>query len=261
MKCRHKTVCYTVGRPDITQQTCYTTKTASAEVTPDGRRYRPNREAGMSNIITQIETQNTVDLHCSVHTHVGKPNTTTKNHIWRQRQQQIEAYNFGVEFGLEAHTTGEKIPTAFDGYNHLTKLRHSNKISSSNVFLQRAGIQLGLETVTRWAKARRKHEWNVTNTEKRLDKTISKWKTKKPTAKQIEALQKAFLAHSRAIDKLRRHQDKGTDRLYRRRKTLRYVDGPSLIYNGGCRLADGCLYMPGGVNNPTRRQSFLYPRH
>ena len=204
----------------------------------------------MSNIITQIETQDTVDLHRSVHTHVGKPNTTTKNHIWRQRQQQTEAYNFGVEFGLEAHTAGEKIPTAFDGCNHLTKLRHSNKISSGMMLLQRAGIQLGLETVKKWAKARRKHEWNVTNTEKRLNKTISKWKTKKPTAKQIEALQKAFLAHSRAIDKLRRHQDKGTDRLYRRRKTLRYIDGPSLIYNGGCRLADGCLYMPGGVKIP-----------
>ena len=113
MKRRHKTVCYTVGRPDITQQTCYTTKTASAEQTPDGRRYRPKWEAGMSDMITQIETQDTVDLHRSAHTHVGKPNTTTKNHIWRQRQQQTEAYNFGVEFGLEAHTAGEKNPHSF----------------------------------------------------------------------------------------------------------------------------------------------------
>ena len=75
-------------------------------------------------------------------------------------------------------------------------------------------------------------------------------KPRNPPLNKSKRSKKAFLAHSRAIDKLRRYQDKGTDRLYRRRKTLRHVDGPSLIYNGGCRLADGCLYMPGGVKIP-----------
>ena len=204
----------------------------------------------MADILHQSEEHPTVDLNRTIRAHPVKMSPSTKNQLWRLRQQQNEAFNHGVELGLGAHASGDRIPTAYDGHAHLVTLRDSGQISSTTSTLQRAGIELGLNAVKKWATTGRKHVWRESKSEQKLDKAITNWNPHKPTPKQIKALQVQFLSHSRAVDKLRRHQDKGTSRLFRRRKELERVAGPSLSFLQGCRIQNGCLLIPGGLAIP-----------
>ena len=76
-----------------------------------------------------------------------------KRRIWRDRQIQTQAYNWGVEYALEAHCRGEPIPSPRNHSAPLTRFRHETD-SAHSLLLQRGGFWCAVEAVKKWSKRR-----------------------------------------------------------------------------------------------------------
>ena len=55
-----------------------------------------------------------------------------KRQIWRDRQIQAQAYNWGVEYALEVHNRGERIPSPRNHSAPLTQFRHETGSPTRN---------------------------------------------------------------------------------------------------------------------------------
>ena len=76
-----------------------------------------------------------------------------KRRIWRDRQIQTQAYNWGVEYALKAHNSGERIPSPRNHSSPLTQFRRDTG-SEHSVLLQRGGFWSAVEAVKKWSKRR-----------------------------------------------------------------------------------------------------------
>ena len=76
-----------------------------------------------------------------------------KRRIWRDRQIQTQAYNWGVEYALAAHGRGERIPSPRNHSAPLTQIRHETG-STHSLLLQRGGFWGAVEAVKKWSKRR-----------------------------------------------------------------------------------------------------------
>ena len=76
-----------------------------------------------------------------------------KRRIWRDRQIQTQAYNWGIEYALKVHNSGERIPSPRNHSAPLTQFRHQTG-SVHNLRLQRGGFWCAVEAVKRWSKRR-----------------------------------------------------------------------------------------------------------
>ena len=146
---------------------------------------------------------------------------TARNDVWQLGRRQDQSYNAGVELGL---STDERVPSRFDGYKHLTRLRNSGVLPRHSVVLQRGGLGQGLEAVRKHRTAR----W-------KLAQSVDYWKAHDPAR------------HARAADRLERFDARCTGRLFRRRKTIEQTARPSVVFNEGARIDNDHLVVPGGV--------------
>ena len=69
-----------------------------------------------------------------------------KRRIFRDRQIQAQAYNWGIEYALEVHNSGERIPSPRNHSAPLTQFRHQTG-SVHNLRLQR-----GAGSGARWRR-------------------------------------------------------------------------------------------------------------
>ena len=76
-----------------------------------------------------------------------------KRRVWRDRQVQAEAYNWGVEYALTAHNRGERIPSPRQYSVPLTRFRHESG-SVHSVLLRRGGFWCAVGAVKEWSKRR-----------------------------------------------------------------------------------------------------------
>ena len=76
-----------------------------------------------------------------------------KRRIWRDRQIQTQAYNWGVEYALRAHYRGERIPSPRNHSAPLTQFRHETG-STHSLLLQRGGFWGAVDAVKKWSKRR-----------------------------------------------------------------------------------------------------------
>ena len=76
-----------------------------------------------------------------------------KRRIWRDRQVQNQAYNWGVEYALGVFHRGERIPSPRNHSAPLTQFRRGTG-SEHSVLLQRGGFWCAVEAVKKWSKRR-----------------------------------------------------------------------------------------------------------
>ena len=76
-----------------------------------------------------------------------------KRQIWRDRQIQAQAYNWGVADALKVHYRGERIPSPRNHSAPLTRLRHETG-SAHSVLLQRGGHWSATDAVKKWSTRR-----------------------------------------------------------------------------------------------------------
>ena len=147
--------------------------------------------------------------------------------LWRERLRQNQAYNLGVEIGLGS----DGIPMgAYAGFKALTHRRQSGAMPRHAVRLQRPGMAAGLAAVA----AHRKRRYA-------LERSLAYWEGLRGTDRFNP------VRHSRTAQRLERHTDKGSGRLYRSRKKLERTNGPALVLHEGAKIADGLLVLPGKV--------------
>ena len=79
-----------------------------------------------------------------------------KKELWRARQVQNQAYNWGVEQGLTLHCAEEKIPSPRYDSTGLTLLRRHPENRGASLLLQRGGYWPGVNAAKKWSKHRRK---------------------------------------------------------------------------------------------------------
>ena len=76
-----------------------------------------------------------------------------KRRVWRDRQMQTQAYNWGVEYALGVHHAGERIPSPRNHSAPLTQFRHETA-STHSLLLQRGGFWCAVDAVKKWSKRR-----------------------------------------------------------------------------------------------------------
>ena len=96
-----------------------------------------------------------------------------KRRLWRDRQIQAQAYNWGVEYVLEAHYRGEAIPSPRNNSSPLTAFRHETG-SGHSVLLQRGGFWSAVTSVKKWSKHRRKLVYTHCKACERVDEALTK---------------------------------------------------------------------------------------
>ena len=105
-----------------------------------------------------------------------------KRHIWRDRQIQAQAYNWGVADALRVHYRGERIPSPRNHSTPLTQLRHKTG-SVHSLLLQRGGFWSAVDAVKKWSGRRNQLVYAqrkaVEGTDKALN-NLSVFAAKKP---------------------------------------------------------------------------------
>ena len=179
-------------------------------------------------------------------------NSATKRHLWSLRQQQREFYNKGVEIGLFAHNNGDHIPSNYTSYTSVLSAVRKDKThrwARQNLTLQRSGLNAGSESVRKWSKHR-----------KTLENNLAYWKK---GVKKDPEYAKALRKHSVAEQKLSKHREAGTKRLFRKRNDEEAGSGAALVYGERARLIATergmAVRLPGGLILPLRDKTFTLP--
>ena len=125
-----------------------------------------------------------------------------KRQIWRDRQIQAQAYNWGVAEALKAHYRGERIPNPRNHSTPLTQWRHKTG-STHSVLLQRGGHWSAADAVKKWSD-RRNHlvhaqRKSVEGTDKTLN-TLSVFAAQKPAHSTVSGQVRAM---SEAVERYR----------------------------------------------------------
>ena len=119
-----------------------------------------------------------------------------KRQIWRDRQIQAQAYNWGVADALKVHYRGERIPNPRNHSTPLTQLRHKTG-SAHSLLLQRGGHWSATDAVKKWSKRRNQVVYAqrkaVEGTDKALN-TLSVFAAKKPALSAVSAQTSAMAA-------------------------------------------------------------------
>ena len=116
--------------------------------------------------------------------------------IWRDRQIQAQAYNWGVADALKVHYRGERIPSPRNHSTPLTQLRHKTG-STHSLLLQRGGHWSATDAVKKWSKRRNQVVYAqrkaVEGTDKALD-ALSVFAAKKPAHGAVLAQARSMAA-------------------------------------------------------------------
>ena len=179
-------------------------------------------------------------------------NKATRNSLWSLRQQQREFYNKGVEIGLFAYNDGEYIPSNYTAYTSVLSAVRKDKThrwARQNLTLQRSGLNAGLDAVRKWSKHR-----------KELDGNLAYWT--KIVGKYPDNA-KSLRKHSVAEQKLSKHREAETKRLFRKRRDEEAASGAALVYGEqtSLRRENGrpVIRLPGGLILPLRDKTFTLP--
>ena len=157
-----------------------------------------------------------------------------------------------MEIGLFARNNGESVPSNYTAHTSvLSAVRKdkTNRWARQNPSLQRSGLNAGLESVRKWSKHR-----------KNLENNLAYWKKR---VKKDPEDPKVLRKHSVAEQKLSKHQEAGTKRLFRRRHEEESCSGAALVYGEQVRLIATkrgfAVRLPGGLILPLREKGFALP--
>ena len=157
-----------------------------------------------------------------------------------------------METVLFFHKAGEPIPSNYTAYGDVLSAVRKDKThrwSRQNLTLQRSGLAAGLEAVRKWSKHKRN-----------LDNNLDYWTGR---AEKDPDDPKVLRKRSVAEQKLSKHREAGTKRLFRRRREEEACSGAALVYGERARLiATGRGYairLPGGLVLSLREKGFDLP--
>ena len=112
-----------------------------------------------------------------------------KRQIWRDRQIQAQAYNWGVADALEVHYRGERILSPRNHSTPLTQWRHKTG-SAHSLLLQRGGHWSAVDAVKKWSDRRNQVVYAQRKAVEGTDKTLnalSVFAAKKPAHSAVSA--------------------------------------------------------------------------
>ena len=203
--------------------------------------------------------------------------------VWELASQQRQAFNHGVALCLEAISGGEQVPSKYDLHKVLTQHRRADEAYRTDetgklvrpgknrrmpfdvpVALQRPGLEAGREAVLRWSESRRKMEGDVVYWSVRLAAAEllrdghAKWAAavladlnSSARIKPDRDAEVAYCArrHDKARQKLQRHVDQGTARLFHTRKEFEAEprNCAAITYNERAILDEGIVRLSGGL--------------
>ena len=113
-----------------------------------------------------------VRYHTAVRSPLLDLSNGVKRQIWRDRQIQAQAYNWGVAYALRAHYRGERIPSPRNHSTPLTQLRHKTG-SVHSLLLQRGGFWSAADAVKKWSKRRNQLEYAQRKAVEGTDKALN----------------------------------------------------------------------------------------
>lgn len=97
---------------------------------------------------------------------------SVKRAIWRDRQIQHQAFNWGVEDALRLHFRGKHVPSPRNNSAPLTAQRR-NAGSTHSVLLQRGGYWSAVDAAKKWSKRRRTLQHAQSKSAKATGKTLA----------------------------------------------------------------------------------------
>ena len=157
-----------------------------------------------------------------------------------------------METALFFHKVGEPIPSDYTAHTSvLSAVRKgkSNRWSRQNLSLQRAGLASGLTAVRKWSKHKRN-----------LENNLSYWTGR---AEKDPDDPKVLRKRSVAEQKLSKHREAGTKRLFRRRREEDVCSGAALVYRESALLVTTergyAIKLPGGLVLLSARRTSPFP--
>ena len=138
----------------------------------------------------------TVRYHTAVRLPLSDLPGGAKRQIWRDRQIQAQACNWGVADALRVHYRGERIPSPRNHSTPLTQLRHKTG-SAHSLLLQRGGYWSAVDAVKKWSGRRNQLVYAqrkaVEGTDKALN-TLATFAAKKPAHSAVLVQARAMSA-------------------------------------------------------------------
>ena len=157
-----------------------------------------------------------------------------------------------METALFFHKAGEPISSDYTAHTSVLSPVRKDKThrwSRQNLSLQRAGLAAGLEAVRKWAK----HKRNLNN-------NLDYWTGR---AEKDPDDPKVLRKRSVAEQKLSKHREAGTKRLFRRRHEEESCSGAALVYGERARLISTergvAVKLSGGLVLSLREKGFALP--
>ena len=147
----------------------------------------------------------TVRYHTAVRLPLPDLPNSTKRRIWRDRQIQAQAYNWGVADTLRAHYRGERIPSPRNHSAPLTQLRHKTA-STHSLRLQRGGHWSAVDAVKKWSKRRNQLAYAQRKAVEDTDKALNTLATSAAKHSSVGAVSVQARAMSEAVAQYRTAQ-------------------------------------------------------
>ncbi len=164
------------------------------------------------------------------------------------RSEQSQAFNLGVELALASVENGAGVPSRFDCFKGLTARRASGEMPTDvNVILQRGGVSAGVDAVSKWDRAVRRHAAAVDYWARRVEQA-----TGGDNQGYADAAEYCAGRLDRAVERQRKHLERGTGRLFRSRKRWERNPGrgPALVWPERVRIEGTTVRFPGGLRLP-----------
>ena len=156
-------------------------------------------------------------VYRTVRVRLADMSDAAKLRVWQLRSEQGQAYNLGVELALASSEKDGKVLSSYDAFKELTRRRQSGVMPTDvTVALQRGGVSAGVDAVTKWHDTVRRHAASVEYWRGRVEAAARKARTSVMTTQR--SIRRGRL--DRALERQRRHTEKGTDRLFRSRKRM-----------------------------------------
>ena len=187
-------------------------------------------------------------VYRTVRVRLADMSDTAKAAVWQLRSEQSQAFNLGVELALASSEKDGKVLSSYDAFAELTVRRRSGEMPTDvTVELQRGGVSAGVDAVTKWHATVERHAASVEYWRGRVEAAA-----RGETLGYDDAAEYSKGRLDRALERQRRHAEKGTGRLFRSRKRMERDPsrGAACVWLEGVRVDGGRVRFPGGLCLP-----------
>lgn len=101
-------------------------------------------------------------VYRTVRVRLGVLSDAARLRVWRNRSEQGQVYNLGVELALASVEKDGKVLSSYDAFKELTVRRQAGLMPTDvAVSLRRGGVSAGVDAAAKWHDTVRRHAASV----------------------------------------------------------------------------------------------------